>query len=44
MEYINFPIVALGAALYTLLTRSAQETEPLLRQDWFWICAGLVLH
>ena len=39
-----YSMLALGAALYTLVTRSAQESEPLMKQDWFWICAGLSLH
>lgn len=37
-------ILALGAAAYTLVTRSLDETEPLLRQDWFWICVGMSIH
>ena len=39
-----YSIVALGAAIATLLTRSPDETGPLLHQDWFWICCGLILH
>ena len=39
-----YSLLALGAALYTLLTRSSEATEPLVQQDWFWICAGLALH
>lgn len=37
-------MLALGAALYTLLSRSAQESEPLLQQAWFWICTGMAVH
>lgn len=39
-----YSMLALGAALYTLVTRGGDATEPLTQQDWFWICAGLALH
>ena len=39
-----YSIVALGAAIFTLLTRSQHEIAPLMQQDWFWVCAGLILH
>ncbi|MFI5208521.1 MAG: hypothetical protein ACHQU8_08390 [Gemmatimonadales bacterium] len=39
-----YSLLSLSAALYTLVTRSADATESLLREDWFWICAGLSLH
>lgn len=39
-----YSLLALGAALYTLVTRGSDATEALTRQDWFWICGGLVLH
>jgi len=39
-----YSLLALGAALFTLLTRSSDASEPLLRQDWFLICSGLALH
>jgi hypothetical protein len=39
-----YSILALGAALYTLVVRSSDATSSLLRQDWFWVCAGLALH
>lgn len=39
-----YSILALGAAVTTLLTRSYDTDESLMRQDWFWICIGLILH
>jgi len=39
-----YSILALGTALYTLVTRSSDATEPVTRQDWFWICGGLALY
>lgn len=39
-----YSILALGAAITTLLMRSNEEEAPLLRQDWLWICLGLILH
>lgn len=39
-----YSMLALGAALYTVLSRGTQESEPLLQQDWFWICTGLAVH
>ncbi|MFI5280343.1 MAG: hypothetical protein ACHQU1_07600 [Gemmatimonadales bacterium] len=39
-----YSLLSLSAALYTLVARSADATESLLREDWFWICAGLSLH
>ncbi len=39
-----YSLLALGAALYTLVARGAATSDPLLRQDWFWICIGLSLH
>lgn len=39
-----YSLLALGAALFTLVTRGADTSEPLTRQDWFWICGGLALH
>jgi hypothetical protein len=37
-------LVCLGAAAYTLVARSRTSSADLLRQDWFWISAGLVLY
>jgi hypothetical protein len=34
-------LLALGAALYTVVVRSQDTQEPLTRQDWFWICCAL---
>lgn len=39
-----YSILALGTALYTLVTRSGEATEPVNQQDWFWICGGLALY
>ncbi len=39
-----YSILALGTAVYTLVSRSADATEPLAQQDWFWICGGLALY
>lgn len=39
-----YSMLALGVALYTLVSRGAGATEPLMRQDWFWICGGLAIH
>ena len=39
-----YSLLGLGAAVYTLVSRSADEPEPLARQDWFWICGGLALY
>lgn len=39
-----YSLLGVGAATFTLLTRSNHESEPLLRQDWFWICSGLTIH
>ena len=39
-----YSILALGAAVYTLASRSSEATEPVQQQDWFWICAGLALY
>ena len=39
----SYPIqslLILGAAVYTLVTRARSTDEPLVRQDWFWICIG----
>lgn len=37
-------LVCLVAAAYTLLTRSHGSGGALLRQDWFWVSAGLALY
>lgn len=37
-------LVALGAAAFTLLARSHEERASLVRQDWFWISAGMALY
>jgi hypothetical protein len=39
-----YAMLALGAAIWTLATRSHDETKPLLRSDWFWMCIGLALY
>lgn len=39
-----FALVGLGAALLTLVARASDESEPLLRQDWFWISGGMALY
>ena len=39
-----YSMLALGAAIFTLVSRGADATEPLTRQDWFWICGGLAIH
>jgi hypothetical protein len=37
-------LVTLGAAAFTLLAGSLSRRGDLLRQDWFWISAGMVLY
>lgn len=37
-------IVLMAAALYTVVSRSMTEPDPLQRQDWFWIAAGFALY
>ena len=37
-------LICLGAAAFTLVARSVEEREPLVRQDWFWTCGGLTLY
>ena len=37
-------LVCLGAAAYTLVARSRTSSADLLRQDWFWVTAGMVLY
>jgi hypothetical protein len=37
-------LVTLGAAAFTLLSGSLAQRGDLLRQDWFWISAGMVLY
>lgn len=39
-----YSLLALGAALFTVLSRSSDEVSSLLEQDWFWICTGLALY
>jgi hypothetical protein len=39
-----YSMLALGVALFTLVSRGADATETLTRQDWFWICGGLAIH
>ncbi len=37
-------LVSLGAAATTLVARSRVAQGDILRQDWFWICGGMVLY
>ena len=37
-------LVGLYAAAYTLIARSRTATGDLLRQDWFWVSAGMALY
>jgi hypothetical protein len=37
-------LVGLGAAAFTLVARSYSATGSLLRQDWFWVCGGMVIY
>jgi hypothetical protein len=37
-------LVTLAAAAFTLLSGSLTQRGDLLRQDWFWISAGMVLY
>ena len=37
-------LVTLGAAAFTLVSGSLSRRGDLLRQDWFWISAGMVLY
>ncbi len=39
-----FALVGLGASLLTLVARASDETDSLLRQDWFWITSGMALY
>lgn len=36
-------LFAFGAVLHTLVVRSLQSREALVRLDWFWICIGLAV-
>ena len=38
-----YTLLGMVGALFTLLTRSMEESRPLVRQEWFWICGGLLL-
>lgn len=37
-------LVTLGAAAFTLVVNSLAQRGDLLRRDWFWISAGLILY
>jgi len=37
-------LMCLGAATFTLLTRSRDAVGSLLRHDWFWVTAGMALY
>ena len=37
-------LVGLAAAAFTLLARSRSASGSLLRQDWFWVSAGIALY
>jgi hypothetical protein len=37
-------LVCLCAAAFTLLVRSHEEPGSLVRQDWFWVSAGMALY
>jgi len=39
-----YMLLALVVTVFTLAARSATERQPLMRQDWFWVCAGLALY
>lgn len=36
-------LLALAAALHTLVNRTLLSRGPLAQQDWFWICLGMAL-
>lgn len=36
-------LLAIGACVYTLIVRAQETTDPLVRQDWFWICSGFTI-
>jgi len=37
-------LIALAALAWTLVSRAIGETEPLLQQDWLWICGGMAVY
>ncbi len=37
-------LVALAAAVFTLLVRSYYERGSLLRRDWFWVSSGMAIY
>ena len=37
-------LVCLGAAAFTLVARSRTSSADLMRQDWFWVSAGMTLY
>jgi hypothetical protein len=43
VEPVYMLLGLLGAA-FTLVSRSAVETQSLTRQDWFWVCAAVALY
>ena len=43
MAYPVYALLVLATLAYTLITRSGDATEPITRQDWFWVCIGLAL-
>ena len=40
----TYALVCLVASLFTLVSRSLASTEPLTRQDWFWVTGGFAMY
>ena len=38
-----YTLLGMSAALFTVLTRGMDTSRPLLREEWFWVCTGVVL-
>lgn len=43
IAYPVYALLVLGTVAYTLYSRSSDAVEPIVRQDWFWVCIGLAL-